>query len=273
MSRAIGTTVFAAITLIAAAPLTAHAQYDHAGHDHPPLHVNDRVDDCSVEFSSRLTQASFRRFVREFGSVSAFKQAASASTLRKGRLSIGLELMSFNVDEYSDAWNDTFAHPNDHHPLGSDLDFPKIKARYGITDDADVGAFWARNPNANYGWFGVDGKWRVLSQERGKPLSLAVRGAYTKTLYVSDMDMHAVTADVSVERRVRWGLRPYLGVGADGVLARETSGAVNLRNEAILAPHAFTGVAVTVRGRVDLGLEFTAGPRPSTQIQVAGLLF
>lgn len=271
MSRAKSSAYIAAIILAAAAPL--QAQHDHSGHSHPPLHVNAGLDDCSVEFSSRLTQASFRRFAREFGSVSAFKQAGSATVLRKGQLSIGLELMSFNVDEHADAWNDTFAHPNDHHPLGSDLDFPKIKARYGISDDADVGAFWAKNPKANYGWFGVDGKWRVLSQEKGKPLSLAVRGAYTKTLYVSDMDMHAITADVSVERKVRWGLRPYLGVGADGVLARETSSAVNLRDEALVAPHAFTGVAATVLGRVDLALEFTAGARPSTQIQVAALLF
>jgi hypothetical protein len=268
MSRA---TIITAIALAAAAPL--QAQHDHSGHDHPPLHVDGALKDCSVQFSSRLTQASFRRFAREFGSVSAFKQAGSPSGLRKGQLSLGIERMSFSVDEHADAWNDTFAHPDDHHPLGADKDFPKIKARYGITDDADVGAFWTRNPNANYGWFGVDGKWRVLAQEKGKPLSLAVRGAYTKTLYVTDMDMHAVTADVSVERKVAWGLRPYLGVGADGVIARERSSAVNLRDETLLVPHAFTGVAVTVLRRVDLALEFTAGARPSTQIQVAGLLF
>jgi len=193
MSRA---TIIAAIALAAAAPI--QAQHDHAGHDHPALHVNGSLDDCSVQFASRLTQASYRRFVREFGSVSAFKQAGSANVLRKGQLSIGLEMMTFSIDENADAWNDTFAHPDDHHPLGNEKQFPKIKARYGISEDADVGAFWTRNPNANYGWLGVDGKWRILSQEKGKPLSLAVRGAYTKTLYVIDMDMHAVTADVSV---------------------------------------------------------------------------
>ena len=273
MSRATSSTIIAAIACIAAAPLSLEAQHDHSGHDHPPLHVNGGLDDCSIQFSSGLTQGSFRRFAREFGSVSAFKQAGSATGLRKGQLSIGMELMSFTIDENADAWNDTFAHPNDHHPLGSAKDFPKIKARYGISDDAEVGAFWAKNPKANYGWFGVDGKWRVLAQEKGKPLSLAVRGAYTKTLFVEDMDMHALSADVSAGRTF-WGvLTPYLGLGTDMVVARETSNAVNLRDEALVAPHAFTGVAVTVLRRVDLALEFTAGARPSTQIQVAGILF
>ena len=261
----------AAVTLMAAAPTALRAQHHH--HDHPHLHVDHSVEECSVRFSSRLTQASFHRFVREFGSVSAFKQAGSPTGLRKGQLSIGIEQMTFTIDDHADAWNDTFAHPDEHHALGSRQQFPKIKLAAGVTDDLEVGAFWTRNLKANYGWLGIDAKYRPFTQEDGRPVSLALRGAYTKTLYVRDMDMHALTTDVSIERKLWRGIRAYGGVGADAVYARETTDSVRLNDEAIVASHAFAGAAVTLLGRVDVGAEFTLGARPSMQLQVAARVF
>ena len=267
-----------AAALVAAAPLQAQSvQPAHAGHPghsgHPPLHVDPSLKECSVRFAPTLTQGAFRRFTREFGSVSAFRQTASPGTLGKGRVLVAVELHSFTVDDRSDAWNDTFAHPDDHHPLGSRQEFPKLKLRVGVTDALDVGAFYTRNPNANYGWAGLDGKYAVVRESEERPVGLAVRAAYTRTLHVSDMDMHAVTADVSVSRRLPYGIRPYAGVGADGVFARETSDAVELRSETAVVPHAFGGVEVTVGGRLSLGAELTAGARPSMQLQVGGVVF
>ena len=251
--------------MAAAAPLQAQS--------YPPLHVDPKLKDCSVEFASTLTQDAFSRFVREFGSVSAYKQLSSASTLGQGRVMFGIEMMRFTVDEHAPAWNDTFAHPNDHHPLGSEKTFPKLKLRVGVTDDIDVGTFFAHNPEANYGWVGVDTKYSVLRESSGAAIGVAVRGAYTKTLYVKDMDMHSFTADVAAERTL-WGIvRPYVGVGTDGVLARETTSAVNLQSENQFVPHAFGGVDVTLWNRLSIGAEYTRGPVPSTQIQVAAVAF
>jgi opacity protein-like surface antigen len=260
-----GPVALLAMSLLAAAPSSAQS--------HPTLHVDATLDDCSVRFAPELTQGAFSRFVREFGSVSAFKQAASPGTLGKGRVSFGVEMMRFQVDEWADAWNDTFYHPNDHHPLGADKRFPKLKVRVGVTDALDVGAFYTLNPQANYGWIGLDGKYALLAERDDRPTSVAVRGAYTKTLYVSDMDMHALTADVSVGRRLWRNVRPYVGLGADGVLARETSPAVDLRDETSVAPHVFGGVDVIVWKRMNVGAEFTFGARPSTQVQIGGIVF
>lgn len=262
-------TITAAAALVLAAPL--QAQHDHG--NHPPLHVDGSYRECHVRFASTLTQNAFARFVREFGSVSAFKQMAPPTTLGKGNVSIGIEMMTFQIDHWSDAWNDTFAHPDEHHELGARQNFPKLKLRYGVTDDIDVGAFFTRNPLSNYGWVGVDGKYRLLSEDENKPVSLAVRGAYTKTLYVTDMDMHAFTADVSMQRRFGSAFRPYLGLGADGVFARETSSTVNLRNETSIVPHLIGGVDVTLLGRVTLGAEYTLSRRSSMQVQVGALVF
>ena len=254
-----------ALLLVSAAPVAAQSSV-------PPLHEDPSVDDCSVRFASSLSQGAFRRFVREFGSVSAFKQVSPPGTLGKGRVLFGIEYMAFTIDDRADAWNDTFTHPDGEHPLGSTLEFPKLKLRVGVTDDLDVGAFYTRNFEANYGWLGIDGTYRVLTESEGAPASVAVRGAYTKTLYVSDMDMHALTVDVSVGRRLGGSVTPYVGVGADGVLARETSDAVNLRRETIVAPHLLAGFDVGL-GRLALGAELTLGARPSLQVQIGAVAF
>jgi hypothetical protein len=75
----------AAVTaLVAAAPLLAQPA-------HRPLHVDPTLKDCSVRFAPIVTQGAFHRFVREFGSVSAFKQVASPGALGKGRALVGVE--------------------------------------------------------------------------------------------------------------------------------------------------------------------------------------
>ena len=255
----------AALLLVTAAPVAAQSSV-------PPLHEDPSVDDCSVRFASTLSQGAFRRFVREFGSVSAFKQVSSPGTIGKGRVLVGIEMMRFTIDDRADAWNDTFTHPHGEHPLGSTQQFPKLKLRVGVTDDLDVGAFYTKNFEANYGWLGIDGTYRVLAEGEGAPMSLAVRGAYTKTLHVSDMDMHALTVDVSAGRRLGSIVRPYVGVGADAVLARESSDAVNLRRETVVAPHLLGGVEVGL-GRMVLGAELTLGARPSVQVQVGAVAF
>lgn len=250
-----------AFAMVMAAPLNARAV--------PALHVDPTISDCSVRFASTLTQEAFRRFALEFGSVSAFKQMAPASTLGQWGVSIGVEMMSFPVDEYSAAWNDTFVHPDAQHWLGSRQSFPKLKARLGVTDDIDAGIFYTGNPHANYGWLGLDGKYKLIAQSTDTPITLSVRGAYTKTLYVSDMNMDAVTVDVSLERKFWDIFRPYAGIGSDLIFARETTDAVNLHNENIIAPHVFGGFDVTFWKRFGIGAELTLGSIVSEHVQLS----
>ena len=248
--------------LVLLLPVTAFAAYD------PNLHVDPSLKDCSVAFAPELTQGAFRRFAREFGSVSAFKQASPPTTLGRRGFAVGVEGMSFSVEEKSAAWNDTFAHPDSSHELGSDLTFPKLRLRVGVTDRLDVGAFYAANPSANYGWVGVEAKYGILQQREDMPISVAVRGAYTKTLYVADMDMHAFGADVTAGHTFWKILTPYLGVGADAVLARETSHAVALKTEAPVVPHLTGGLEVRY-WHVAVGAEAQVGALTSFQAQLS----
>lgn len=236
----------------------------------PNLNVDPAVDDCSVRFAPDLTQDAFGRFAREFGSVSAFKQGSPPTTLRRGAFSVDLEQISFKVEEKSAAWNDTFVHPDGYHPLGAEQNLPKLRLRAGITDDLEVGAFFTKNLEANYGWFGVEAKYGVLQQRDDMPVALAVRGAYTKTLFVHDMDMHALTADVSVGRTFWNVVTPYVAVGGDAVLARETSNAVNLATETSFVPHLTAGAEVRY-WHVAVGFEAQRSALTSYQLQVSAV--
>lgn len=246
----------------------AHGSGGHAAD--PALHVDPSLKDCSVQFAPGLTQEAFSRFAREFGSASAFKMVSAPATLGRGGVAIGLEGVSFTVDEHSDAWNDTFAHPDAFHELGADKKFPKVRLRVGLTDRLDLGAFYTRNPNANYGWLGLEAKYGLLRQDETTPVSLAIRGAYTKTLYVHDMDMHAATVDVAVARTFRRLLTPYVGLGNDVVFARETTDAVALADELLIVPHALGGLELRY-GHVALGAEVQQSALTSFQLQITAL--
>jgi len=254
----------AAVAAALLLPASALAEYD------PDLHVDPSVDDCSVRFAPELTQGAFRRFVTEFGSVSAFKQGSSPETLGRHHVALDVEQISFSVEEKSAAWNDTFTHPDSGHELGAHKDFPKLRVRYGATDDLDVGAFYAANPQANYGWAGLEAKWRVLDEREGTPVSLAVRGAYTKTLYVADMDMHALSADVSVGRTFWNVLTPYLGLGGDAILAFERSPAVDLHPEAPFVGRLTAGLEARW-WHLGVGAEAHVSALTSYQVQVSAI--
>jgi len=257
-----------ALFLLAPVPAFAHGPNGHPAD--PNLHVDPSVDDCSVQFSPELTQAAFRRFVREFGSVSAYKQMAPPNSLGQWGVSVGLEQMWFGVEDKSAAWNDTFVHPNQYHELGSSIGFPKLEARVGVTDDLDLGVFFTKSLSANYGWLGFEGKYSLLKQSRQVPITLALRSAYTKTLFIEDMDMHALTADVSAGRTFWNVFTPYLGLGGDLVLARETSDAVELDTEVAAAPHLLGGFEVRF-WHVSLGAEGQLATLPSAQVQLAAV--
>ena len=256
------------LIVLTAALLTSAGAFAHNGSHAPDpnLHTDPSVSDCEVRFASNLTQSAFHRFAREFGSVSAFKQGAQASTLGRGNVAVGLEYMTFGVEEHAAAWNDTFVHPDATHELGSRLTFPKLKARVGVADDTDLGVYFAMNPQSNYGWLGFDAKQVLLRQSDEMPVTLSVRGAYTKTLFVSDMDMHTVSAGASVGHTFWNRVTPYLGAGADLVIARETSPAVDLSTEVVLAPHALGGVEVTF-WHLAVGVEAQVASVSSAQIQ------
>lgn len=257
--------ILIALVCLAPAAALAHGSGGHPAD--PDLHVDPSLEDCSIRFAPELTQDAFARFAREFGSVSSFKMMSPPTTLGRGGIAVGLESISFTVEDKSDAWNDTFAHPDAYHELGANQSFPKLRLAVGVAERLDVGAFYAENPQANYGWLGLEAKYGLLRQSGTMPVALALRGAYTRTLYVDDMSMHAVTADIAAGRTFRGRFTPYVGLGGNLVLARETTDAVELRSENHVVGHVVGGVEVRF-WHLALGAEAHRAALTSFQWQV-----
>ena len=259
----------ARMILVAAMAVVPAVALAHGDED-SPLHVDPRVDECSIRFDAGLTQGAYQRFAREFGSVSAFKPTSAPVNLGRGRFAIAVEQLNFSIEDHADRWNDTFVHPDSEHDLGSDQMFPKLRARVGITDALDLGAFYTRNPNANYGWIGLDANYGLLQQAKGAPVSLGVRGAWTKTLFVHDMKMNTGTAQVGVGRTLWNVLTPYVYGGADVVVAQETSERVDLKTETEVVPHVMTGAELRW-WHVSIVAEVHVSDLTSYQVQIGAL--
>ena len=257
------------VAAMAAVPAVALAHGD-GDPIHPPLHVDPALDECSIRFDASLTQGAFEKFSREFGSVSAFKPTMAPVNLGRGRFAIAVEALGFSIDDHTDRWNDTFVHPDAEHDLGSDQTFPKLRARVGVTDDLDLGAFYTRNPKANYGWVGVDASYGLLQQSEGAPVSVSVRGAWTRTLFVHDMKMNTGTAQVGVARTLWNVFTPYVYGGVDEVIAQETSDRVDLETETETVPHVMTGAELRW-WHVAIGAEVHVSDLTSYQVQIAAL--
>jgi hypothetical protein len=144
------------------------------------------------------------------------------------------------------------------------LAFPKLEARVGVADDTDVGVYFAKNIQSNYGWLGFDVKHALLRQGLDVPVTVSLRGAYTKTLFIHDMDMHALSAGVTAAHTLWNTVTPYAGVGTDVVFARERSSAVDLHSELVVTPNALAGIEVAV-WRVAIGFEAQVGPVATAQ--------
>lgn len=203
------------------------------------LHVNHGIRDCSIELDPSLTQSQFRKFTREAAQFLTFKLMSPAEPLGAKNFQIGMDYSITRIDDAEPAWNNTFSHPDEEHYLGEVIKMPKLFARMGLSDRIDVGFYFTRNPEANYGFMGGEIKYAVF-MESEKPVAIAVRTTYATLLGVEDLNFHMLGVDLSASKKIGM-LAPYLGIGANLARAIETTSKVNLDNETILTPRGIVG--------------------------------
>jgi hypothetical protein len=208
------------------------------------LHVNPAFENCSIELDPSLTQSQFHKFTREAGMFLTFKLLAPAEPLGAKKFELGLEYSRFRIDDSDPAWNNTFSHPDENHYLGEVIKMPKLFARMGVSDRIDVGFYFTKNPEANYGFLGGEMKYAFF-QEPAKPAAAAVRASYATLLGVDDMDFHVFGVDVSTSKNLGM-LTPYLGIGVNLARGIETTSKVNLDNETILTPRGIIGARFSI---------------------------
>ncbi|NUO81356.1 hypothetical protein HUU05_14860 [candidate division KSB1 bacterium] len=203
------------------------------------LHVNHDLKSCSIELDPSLTQGQFHKFTREAAQVFTFKLMSPAEPLGAKKFQVGIDYSITKINDADPAWNNTFSHPHETHYLGDQLAFPKLFARMGMSDRIDVGFYFTKNPEANYGFMGGEMKYALFMQPE-KPWAMAVRTTYVTLLGVEDLNFHLLGADLSASKKIG-RLTPYCGIGANLARAIETTSKVNLHNETVLTPRGIIG--------------------------------
>lgn len=258
------------LTIVAtlALPIAALAHPKPSTDHELPLHVDDRYDSCFFDLHPELTQEEFDTFAGEAGTMTRFHQNGSAETLGKGKFDIGLAITSTPVNDDKGAWNNTMSHPDAEHDLGHEVAFPRLVARVGVSDNVDIGAWGTLDPNANYGFTGIDLKVGLLKQSAEMPVSVAIRPSVSSMYGPSEVFVVNSSVDLSVSRN--WsGLEPYAGVGASANVAVEMSDDVDLDPGQSRNVLAFVGVSYQWKG-IRAAAQVETGELETTSLQLGG---
>jgi hypothetical protein len=228
-------TASAALAAVATLPQAARA---HGGVE---LHVGTDYESCYFDLHPELTNDQFEEFAGEGGQIIRSRQLSSADTLGKGVFDVSLGYARFFLDDEKGAWNNTMSHPDEEHYLGDQLGFPQLSVRAGVSDDVDAEVYGTVNWMSNYGFVGGAAKIRLLDQDEGRPISLAVRPSLSAMLGPSEVQVVNASTDVTVSHRFG-GLTPFAGATLSATAVAETSSDTDVDPQVAFRPLAFAGV-------------------------------
>lgn len=261
----------AAAIVAVAAPTTASAQYLHGGGHagEPVLHTSNRWKECSFQLDPSLTKDAWKQFTREAGMVVYFRPLTDARPMGKGSFEVSMLQWKTGINDSDAAWNDTFVHPEADHWLfeGSGLSFPGLTARAGVADGTDVGVFWTRNPNANYGVYGAQLQQSLV---RGDD-AVAARVSFSSLYGPDDVGFNVTGLDLvgskafAVSSRVSFS--PYVGVSGYLTRSFERSAVVSLANESALGVQGMAGATLSGYG-VRLAMEYNVAEVNSVSMKI-----
>lgn len=207
-------------------------------------HIDPNVKSCSMFIDPSLTQAQWKTFVRQVGTISTFKSLASAEPLGTMNFKIGLVYSSTPIDQRDPAWINTFTHPDADCPLGDAIVIPTIRAGMGISENIDIGVLWTTAPDANYGMVGGEVKYQFLKESEKLPAA-AVRGSFSMLTGVSDYNLNVYSIDVIASKKFAM-FTSYAGFRGSLAIGTETTTKVNLNKESILIPQGYAGVSYSI---------------------------
>lgn len=238
----------------------------------PKLHVNPRWKQCSFQLDPSLTQSAWHQFTQEAGQVVYFRSLTGARPMGRGKFELSLMQWQTNVDDGDSAWNDTFVHPDSTHWLyeGGGLQFPGVALRAGVTSRSDVGLYFTKNVQANYGVYGLQLQQNLIGGE-ARDWDVSARVSFTSLFGPDDLSLNVYGADVVTSwkqwTRGRATLVPYAGVATYLANSHERTAAVNLADEHV------TGVMATAGAQLQfsvlrLAAEASVARVPSISMKV-----
>ena len=244
-------TISAAAVALTAASADAQTQ--------PKLHVNPRWHECSFQIDPSLTQSAWHQFTQEAGLVTFFRPMSDAGPLGRGKFEVSVLQWKTGIKAEDAAWNDTFVHPDSTHWLfeGDGLQFPGLMLRAGVSGRTDVAAYFTKNPEANYGFYGAQVQRSLLRP--ATPWAVAARGSFVSIYGPEDLDFAVYGGELIASRRLelrKWAtLSPYAGVSGYLSRSHEKTAAVNLADEQVGGVQSTLGAALEL-SKLRLGAEY-----------------
>jgi hypothetical protein len=225
-------TVVGALGLIATlVPARAHAQ-------------------SAFDLRPDLTKAQFEQLTTELGSVLRFRQLGDTTPVGRGQVDISALFGNSPVTER----------------LGRSMSFPRVVARFGVSDRVDIGAWGGFEHDANYGMAGIDTKIMVLAQGPRRPVSVSIRPSVTSLIGPADIWAGNASIDVAVSRSFG-AFSPYAGVATSASVAMERSTTLDLDPVAVDQSLSYAGVSYRWRALV-ASAEVEKGTRVSYAFRV-----
>lgn len=185
--------------------------------------------DCTA---NPTCQADFRSISEDITAALNYKALGPAEAT--GLTGIGIGAFVSYVDaEDPAAWNRLTGESVDAVGMAG------VAVRKGLPFGIDLGAFYGTVPGASADLYGGEVRWAILEGGVAEP-ALAVRGTYTRSSGIDDLDFESMGLDVSVSKGFAF-LTPYAGYGY--VWSELTpKNVVGLQKEKVDASRLFVGL-------------------------------
>ncbi len=216
------------------------------------LHVNPKWEECSFQLDPSLTQKAWHQFTQEAGLVAYFRPLTDAKPMGVGHYELSLLQWETKIDGNTEAWNNTFVHPDSTHWLveGPRLSFPGLTFRTGITKKMDVGVYWTVRPGANYGFAGGQVQYNIVN-DLVKDFAISTRASFVSMYGPKDLGLTVYGLDLLASKKYavfsdKTSISPYAGFSTYLSHAHETTTAVNLKDENVAGVRGMIGAVAQI---------------------------
>jgi hypothetical protein len=209
----------------------------------------------SIQFDPTVTQQMFRDFSQELGAAIVYRAIGPAAPLGLLGFDIGVETTGTKINADRDYWKKSVKDQNPSSYLVS----PRVHAQIGLPFGFDVGLAVGQVLDPSISYAGGEVKYALL---KGGPLepALAVRGSYSQTFGVDQLDLKTYGLDLSISKGFGAVVKiiPYGGIGQYWISSKpkNLTAGLNLNEENFSRTQVFGGARLqmayfSVTGQVD----------------------
>ena len=218
-----------------------------------------------ISFAPTTTQGDFRNISEDLGSILIYRSIGPAVSLGITGFNLGAEVSASDIDENKGYWKKAVS---DRNPP-SYLTNTRVTFTKGLPLDLDVGIVLGKVLEPAIPYFGAEVRYAILKDKALVP-GLHIRGSYSQTFDVDQLDLRTYALDLSVSKGFGVGIKitPYAGVGVAWVSSKASHLApgLNLDKEEFSQAHGFLGARLAL-GILAITAEVDYGAVPSYSLQ------